>query len=65
MVPTDDGGHILAIYRDFIEVFSKPQAETLPQHQSADYAIDLEPGNNLPYGRIYNLSEFELRMLKA
>jgi len=64
MVPTDEGGHIPAIYRDFVEVFSKPKAETLPPHWSTDHAIDLEPGYNLPYGRIYNLSEFELRTLK-
>jgi len=65
MVPTDDGGHIPAIYGDFVEVFSKTKAETLPQHRSTYHAIDLEPGYNLPYGRIYNLSEFELRTLKA
>jgi hypothetical protein len=49
----------------FVEVFSKAKAETLPQHRSTDHAIDLEPGYNLPYGQIYNLSEFELRTLKA
>jgi len=65
MVPTDDGGHIPAIYGDFVEVFSETKAETLPPHRSTDHAIDLEPGYNLPYGRIYNLSEFELRTLKA
>jgi len=65
MVPTDDGGHIPAIYRYFVDVFSKTKAETLPTHRSTDHAIDLEPGYNLPYGRIYNLSEFELRTLKA
>jgi hypothetical protein len=65
MVPTDDGGHIPAIYRDFLDVFSKTKAETLPPHRSTDHAIDLEPSYNLPYGRIYNLSEFELRMLQA
>jgi len=45
------------IYGDFMEVFSKAKVETLPVHQSIDYAIDLEPGYKLPYGRIYNLSE--------
>jgi len=64
-VPTADGGHIPAIYGDFVEVFSKAMAETLPLHRSTDHAIDLEPGYNLPYGRIYNLSEFELRTLNA
>jgi len=52
MVPIDDGGHIPAIYGDFVEVFSKAKAETLPPHWSIDHAIDLEPGDNLPYGRI-------------
>jgi len=65
MLPTDDGGHIPAIYGELVEVFSKPKAETLPRHRSTDHAIDLQPGYNLPYGRIYNLSKFELRMLKA
>jgi len=51
MVPTDDGGHIPAIYGEFVEVFSK-EAETLVPHRSIDHAIDLEPGYNLPYGRI-------------
>jgi len=40
-----------------MEVFSKAKAETLPPHRSIDYEIDLEPGYNLPYGRIYNFSE--------
>jgi len=65
MVPTDDEGHIPATYGEFVEVFSKDKAQTLPPHRPTDHAIDLEPGYNLPYGRIYNLSEFELRMFKA
>jgi hypothetical protein len=65
MVMTDDGGRIPAQYQDFVEVFSKVKAETLPPHRPTDHAIDLEPGYKLPYGRIYNLSEFELKTLKA
>jgi hypothetical protein len=65
MVPTDNGGHLPAIYGDFVEVFIKTQAETLPPHRSTNHAINLEPGYNLPDGGIYNLSEFELRTLKA
>jgi hypothetical protein len=65
MGPTDDGGHTPATYGEFVEVFSKDKAETLPPHQSTDHATDLEPGYNLPYGRIYKLSEFELRTLQA
>jgi hypothetical protein len=51
MVPTDDEGHIPAIYGVFGEVFSK-EAETLAPHRSMDDAIDLEPGFNLPSRRI-------------
>jgi len=56
MVPTDDGGHIPAIHGDLVEVFGK-EAKTLQPHRSIDHAIDLDPGYNLPYGRIYNFSE--------
>jgi len=48
-----------------VEIFSKVKSETLPPHRPTDHAIDLEPGYKLPYGRIYNLSESELKMLKA
>jgi len=48
-----------------VDVFSKTKAETLAPHRPIDHAIDLEPGFKIPYGRIYNLSEFELRTLKA
>jgi hypothetical protein len=65
MVPPDDGGHIPATYGEFVEVFSNEKAETLPPHRSTDHAIDLEPRYNLTYGRIYNISESELRTLKA
>jgi hypothetical protein len=65
MVPKDDGGHILATYGEFVEVFSNQKAQTLPPHRSTHHAINLEPGYNLPYRRIYNLSEFELTTLKA
>jgi hypothetical protein len=64
-VPTDDGGHIPAIYGEFMEDFRKAKPETLPPHRSTDHAVDLEPGYHLRYGRSYNLSELELRTLKA
>jgi len=64
-VPTNDVGHIPAIYGEFVEVFSKGKAETLPPHRVTDPAIDWQPSFNLPYGRIYNLSELELRTFNA
>jgi len=65
IMPTDDGGHILEIYGDFVEVFSKTMAETLPLHRSTDHAIDLEPGYIMQNGRIFNSSVLGLRTLKA
>jgi hypothetical protein len=40
MVSTDDGGHIPATYGEFVEVFSKDKAETLPLNRSTHHAID-------------------------
>jgi hypothetical protein len=65
MVMTDDRGRIPAQYQDFVEVFSKVKAKTLPPHRPTDHAIDPESGYKLPYRRIYNISEFELKMLQA
>jgi len=64
-ISTDDGGFIPAVYSEFVAVFSKAKSETLAPHRSIDHAIDLEQGFKLPYGRIYTLSDFELRTLKA
>ena len=65
MVPTDDGERRLATYGELVQVFRKDKADTIPPHWSTDHAIVLEPSYNLPYGQIYNLSEFELRTLQA
>jgi hypothetical protein len=65
MVFTENRVRIPTQYHDFVEVFSKTKAETLPPHRPVDHAIDLVPGYKLPYGRIYNLSEFELKTLTA
>jgi hypothetical protein len=48
-----------------VDVFSKTTAETLAPHRPIDHAFELEPGFKIPYGRIYNLSEFEIRALKV
>jgi hypothetical protein len=65
MMPSDDGGHILATYGEFVEVFSKDNPETPPPHLSTGHAIDLQHGYSMPCGWIYNVSEFELMTLKA
>lgn len=51
-------------YHEFLDVFSKRGAETLPPHRSYDCPIELLPGAEIPFGRIFPLSERELEVLK-
>jgi len=50
---------------EFLEVFSKPRADTLAPHHPIDHAIHLGPGCKIPSGWINNLWEVELKTLKA
>jgi hypothetical protein len=65
MVTTDDGGRIPVQYQEFVKVFTKKKVKTVPPNGQIDHPIDLEPDYKLPYGRIYNLTELELKTLKA
>ena len=51
-------------YHDFLDVFAEKSARTLPPHRSYDHTIEIEEGTKLPTGRIYNMSEIELKALK-
>ena len=62
---TDDVGRIPAQYQNFMQVFGNVMAEPLPPDMPTDHAIDLKPNYKLPYGRIYNLTEFDVKMHKA
>jgi len=46
-------------YQDFLDVFCKKAADTLPEHCPIDHKIDLEPGAQPPLGYISHLSEVE------
>ncbi|KAI7810424.1 putative retrotransposon-like protein 1-like [Triplophysa rosa] len=48
-------------YEDLREVFSKSRATSLPQHRPYDCGIDLIPGAVPPRGRLYSLSDGDLR----
>jgi len=52
-------------YKDYVDIFSNDRAETLAPHRPIDHTMDLEPGFNLPYDRIYNLSEVKLKTATA
>jgi hypothetical protein len=57
-VTTEDEGCIAAQYQEFVEVFSKENAATLPAHRQIDQVINLKPDYKLPDGRINNLIKF-------
>ena len=51
-------------YHEFQDVFSKASASNLPPHRSYDLKIDLEEGAEPPIGRMYSLSETEMKALR-
>ncbi len=51
-------------YRDLTDVFSPSNANSLPPHRDEDHAIELEPGKTPLFGRLYNLSEYQLKRLR-
>lgn len=64
--PQPDGGPepgLPSQYTDWSEVFSEVGASQLPT-QSAVHEIPLEPGAQPPFGRLYSLSQAELKVLK-
>ncbi len=50
-----------SVYHDLSEAFSKSKASQLPPHRSSDCAINLLPGSNPPKGRIFPLSQQNLK----
>src|SRR6202045_5141988 len=51
-------------YHDFLDVFSETLARELPPHRDYDHRVELEEGTTPPHGKLYNMSEVELKMLK-
>jgi hypothetical protein len=51
-------------HSEFANVFSKKEAETLPEHRSYDHTILLQEGTSPPFvGHNYSLSPAELKVL--
>ncbi len=38
-------------------------ANFLPSHRDEDHQIELDAGKSLPFGPLYNLSEYQLKTL--
>jgi hypothetical protein len=51
-------------YHDYMDVFSEGSARELPPHRPYDHKIELEEGKQPPTGRVYNMSQVELKALK-
>lgn len=52
-----------AEYHKFLDIFNTKNADTLPPHRAYDCPIELLPGAEISFGRIYHLSELELETL--
>ena len=59
-----DRQYVPAEYHNFLDVFSKESADSLPDHRPFDHHIPLEEGKKPPWGPIYSLSEPELAALR-
>lgn len=53
------------VYHEYENFFSKANTKEMRAHRERDQSIDLEPGAKLPFGRVCNMSEAELRALKV
>ena len=52
-------------YHDYSMVFSKEEAEILPEHRKYDISIELQEDCKIPWGPIYTLSDPELETLRT
>ncbi|TWW58269.1 Retrovirus-related Pol polyprotein from transposon 17.6 [Takifugu flavidus] len=64
-IPAPDLSAVPSEYHDFLEVFSKAKATSLPPHRPYDCAIDLQPGTTPPKGRLYSLSAPEREAMEV
>jgi RNase H-like domain found in reverse transcriptase/Reverse transcriptase (RNA-dependent DNA polymerase)/Integrase zinc binding domain/Chromo (CHRromatin Organisation MOdifier) domain len=55
---------IPAEYQEYSDVFSKAEADKLPEHRPYDHSIPLQNDTSPPFGPIYGLSEVELKALR-
>jgi hypothetical protein len=57
---TEEELKLLIEYRDYTNVFSKSEAEKLPELLRIVYLIEIEEGKKIPFGSIYILSANKL-----
>ncbi|SLM35424.1 Reverse transcriptase domain [Lasallia pustulata] len=52
-------------YHDFTDIFQAAEKQSLPERGPHNHAIDLEPGHQPPFGKLYSMSPAELGVLKV
>ncbi|SLM34844.1 gag polymerase env [Lasallia pustulata] len=52
-------------YHDFADIFQAAEKQSLPERGPHNHAIDLEPGQQPPFGKLYSMSPAELDVLKV
>ena len=55
---------LLKEYHQFLDVFSRQEADTLPVHRSYDHKILLEDEKQLTFEALYSMSQDELKVLQ-
>jgi hypothetical protein len=62
--PSPDLPKVPQEYHEFSKVFSKEEADKLPEHRPYDHKVTLQPDSTPPWGPIYSLSPEELQVLR-
>ena len=52
-------------YHDFADIFQVTEKQSLPERGPHDHAIDLEPGQQPSFRKLYSMSSAELNVLKV
>ena len=52
-------------YHDFVDIFQAAEKQSLPERGPHDHAIDLEPGQQPLFGKLYSMSPAKLDVLKV
>ena len=63
-VHTDPATKVPLAHQHKLHVFSRREADKLPEHRPYDHRIVLEPGKQPPFGPLYGMSQNELKVLK-
>src|SRR5258708_2395098 len=61
---TDPATKLPSELHDLLDVFSRTEADKLPERRQYDHRIELEPDKKPGYGPLYNMSREELLVLK-